>query len=104
MPETVGRLDVRKGPYYADEGDFASAGDLHIGLIDSVPKAMASITAGRFGYFGFFGMDSRKVDDGNLLIAVERGTYDGPWTTSDDMQKVNSLFRYTRGTATDGLS
>ncbi|WP_249148192.1 TonB-dependent receptor [Bradyrhizobium jicamae] len=104
MPETVNRLDIRKGPYYADEGDFASAGDLHIGLIDSVPKAMASITAGSFGYLRFFGMDSRKVDDGNLLIAVERGTYDGPWITSDDMQKVNSLIRYTRGTATDGLS
>ncbi len=49
-------------------------------------------------------MDSKKVGDGNLLIAVERGTYDGRWTTSDDMQKINGLFRYTQGTATDGLS
>jgi len=104
MPETVNSLDIRKGPYYADEGDFASAGNLHIGLIDSVPRAMASIMAGSFGYLRFFGMDSHKVGDGNLLIAVERGTYDGPWTTSDDMQKINSLFRYTQGTATDGLS
>jgi outer membrane receptor protein involved in Fe transport len=104
MPETVNQLDIRKGPYFADEGDFASAGNLHIGLIDSVPKAMASITAGSFGYLRFLGMDSRKVGDGNLLIAVERVTYNGPWTTSDDMQKINSLFRYTQGTATDGLS
>jgi hypothetical protein len=65
---------------------------------------MASVTAGSFGHLRFFGMDSKKVGDGNLLIAVERGTYDGPWTTSDDMQKINSLFRYTQGTATDGLS
>ena len=41
MPETVNSLDIRKGPYFADEGDFASAGNLHIGLIDSVPKAIA---------------------------------------------------------------
>lgn len=104
MPETVNRLDIRKGPYYADEGDFGSAGNLHIGLIDSAPKAMAQVTAGSFGYFRFFGMDSKKVGDGNLLIAAERGTYDGPWVTPDDMQKINGLLRYTQGTATDGLS
>src|SRR5471032_2180333 len=34
MPETVNSVDIRKGPYFADEGDFASAGNLHIGLID----------------------------------------------------------------------
>lgn len=50
MPETVNSLDIRKGPYFADEGDFNSAGNLHIGLIDSVPKAVAEVTAGSFGY------------------------------------------------------
>ncbi len=104
MPETIGRVDVRKGPYYADEGDFASAGSVHIGLIDSVPKAIAQVTAGSFDYRRFFGMDSTKVGDGNLLIAGEAAHYDGPWTTPDDMQKLNSLVRYTQGTATDGLS
>ena len=38
MPETINALDIRKGPYFADEGDFSSAGNLHIGLIDSVPR------------------------------------------------------------------
>jgi hypothetical protein len=104
MPETVGRVDVRKGPYYADEGDFASAGAVHIGLIDSVPKAIAQVTAGSFGYRRFFGMDSGKAGDGNLLIAGEVAHYDGPWTTPDDMQKINTLVRYSQGTATDGFS
>ena len=58
MPETVNSLDIRKGPYFADEGDFGSAGNLHIGLIDSVPKAIAEITAGSFGYRRIFGMES----------------------------------------------
>lgn len=104
MPETIGRVDVRKGPYFADEGDFASAGSVHIGLIDSVPKAIAQVTAGSFDYRRFFAMDSAKVGNGNLLIAGEAGHYDGPWTTPDDMQKLNSLVRYSQGTATDGLS
>jgi len=104
MPETINSLEVRKGPYCADEGDFSSAGNLHIGLIDSVPKAVAQLTAGSFGYRRIFGMDSGKAGDGNLLIAGEAGTYNGPWMNPDDMRKVNGLMRYTEGTATDGLS
>src|SRR5690348_853231 len=104
MPETVNSLDIRKGPYFADEGDFSSAGNLHIGLIDSVPKAVAQLTAGSFGYRRIFGMDSGKAGDGNLLVAGEAGTYNGPWMNPDDMRKVNGLMRYTEGTSTDGLS
>jgi outer membrane receptor protein involved in Fe transport len=104
MPETVNSLDVRKGPYFADEGDFGSAGNLHIGLIDSVPKAIAQMTAGGFGYLRFFGMESAKVGDGTLLIAGETGTYDGPWANPDNARKLNGLVRYTQGTALDGFS
>jgi outer membrane receptor protein involved in Fe transport len=104
MPETVNSLDIRKGPYFADEGDFGSAGNLHIGLIDSVPKAIAEVAAGSFGYERFFGMDSAKAGNGNLLIAGEVGTYNGPWANPDDMRKYNGMVRYTQGTATDGVS
>ena len=40
MQETVNSVLVRKGPYFADEGDFGSAGNLHIGLIDFIGKAL----------------------------------------------------------------
>jgi hypothetical protein len=50
MPETVNALEIRKGPYFADEGDFSSVGNLQIGLIDSANKTMASMTFGSFGY------------------------------------------------------
>ncbi len=104
MPETVQSLDIRKGPYFADEGDFASAGNLHIGLIDSVDKTIASFTTGSFGYRRIFGMGSIKLGDGTLLGALEVGAYNGPWVNPDDMQKLNGLLRYTQGTATDGFS
>jgi hypothetical protein len=104
MPETINSLDIRKGPYFADEGDFSSVGNLHIGLIDSVPKAIAEITAGSFGYRRIFGMDSAKVGDGTVLIAGEAGTYNGPWVNPDEARKLNSLVRYTEGTGQDGFS
>ncbi|MGQ0682339.1 TonB-dependent receptor [Bradyrhizobium sp.] len=104
MPETIKALDVRKGPYYADDGDFASAGSLRISLLDSVDKPVAQVTAGSFGYRRGFGMGSAKVGDGQLLVAGEAGTYNGPWVNPDNVRKLNGLVRYTQGTALEGLS
>ena len=104
MPETVNEVDVRKGPYFADEGDFGSAGNLHISLIDKVDKSIASVTIGSFGYARLFAMSSAKAGDGNLLVATEVGTYDGPWSNPDDMRKLNGMMRYSQGSALDGFT
>jgi hypothetical protein len=104
MPETVNSLDIRKGPYFADLGDFGSAGALAIGLADSVDKKIAQLTVGSFGYERLFGMGSTKAGEGNLLLAGEVGAYNGPWDNPDDMRKFNGLMRYSQGTATDGVS
>jgi outer membrane receptor protein involved in Fe transport len=104
MPETVNSVEVRKGPYFADEGDFGSAGNLHIGLIDSVNKSIAEMTVGSFGYERVFGMGSTKLGEGNLLFAGEAGAYNGPWVNPDDMRKISTMLRYSQGTALDGLS
>ncbi len=103
MPETVNALDIRKGPYFADEGDFANAGSLHISLRDSVERT-ASFTFGSFGYERLFTMASTKTDQGTLMAAVEANAYNGPWDHPDDVRKINGLIRYAQGTATDGFS
>ncbi|MET4293099.1 outer membrane receptor protein involved in Fe transport [Bradyrhizobium sp. LB8.2] len=103
IPETIAAIDVRKGPYFADEGDFASVGSVHIGLIDRT-KGLAQVTAGSFGYRRLLGMDSAKVGDGSLLVAGELGTYNGPWDNPDNVRKLNGLVRYSQGTATEGVS
>jgi outer membrane receptor protein involved in Fe transport len=104
IPETISAMDVRKGPYFADEGDFSSVGAVHIGLIDRTVKGLAQVTAGSFGYRRLLGMDSAKLGDGTLLVAGEAGTYDGPWDNPDNVRKLNGLVRYSQGTATDGVS
>jgi hypothetical protein len=48
MPETVNSLDIRKGPYFADAGDFANAGTLSINLRDSVEQRILEATYGSF--------------------------------------------------------
>ncbi|TPQ35631.1 TonB-dependent receptor [Bradyrhizobium guangdongense] len=104
IPETIGAMEVKKGPYFADEGDFSSVGAVHIGLIDRTVKGLAQMTAGSFGYRRFLGMDSVKLGEGTLLVAGEAGTYNGPWDNPDNVRKLNGLVRYSQGTATDGVS
>ncbi|MGC2133100.1 MAG: TonB-dependent receptor plug domain-containing protein, partial [Xanthobacteraceae bacterium] len=104
IPETVSALEVRKGPYFADVGDFASAGDLHVSLRDSVPQNIESMTVGSFGYDKFLTLGSTKAAGGSLLYAGEFDAYNGPWTTPNEVRKFSGLLRYSQGTATDGFS
>ncbi len=104
MPETVNSLNIRKGPYFADVGDFANAGSLFLNLRDSVDKPIVSVTAGSFDYERYFAMGSTKLDGGSLLYAGESDFYNGPWDTPDHMHKYTGMLRYSQGTATDGFS
>ena len=104
IPETISGLEVRKGPYYADVGDFDNAGALNISLRDSIGQNIQSVTAGSFGYTRSLSYGSTKLGDGSLLYAGEFNTENGPWDTAEDLRKFSGLLRYSQGTATDGVS
>ena len=50
IPELVERVDYKKGPYYADVGDFGSAGAFNIHYYDVLPCGLARVEGGQFGY------------------------------------------------------
>ena len=104
IPELVATMNIRKGPYYADAGDFSSVGDVRINLFDSLEKQVAQYTFGSFGYQRFLAMGSTPLANGTLLYAGEAGAYNGPWTSPDDMRKLNGVLRYSQGTPDNGFS
>lgn len=104
IPELIQSVNVRKGPYFADQGDFASAGAVAIDYINKLPNNIAEITFGSFGYRRALAAASNQVGSGTLLAAVEAVKYDGPWDVPDDVRKLNGVLRYSQGTATDGLT
>lgn len=104
IPELIGSINIKKGPYFADEGDFASVGAVHVNLIDSIAKSTLSASIGSFGYRRMLGITSTKVGDGTLLIAGEANTYNGPWDNPDKVRKLNGILRYTQGTPDNGFS
>ena len=104
IPELVQSVNVRKGPYYADKGDFASAGTVDIDYVTKLPKNIAEVTLGSFGYQRAMAAGSTAVGDGTLLAAFEANKYNGPWDVPDNVRKLNGVLRYSQGTATDGFT
>jgi len=104
IPELIQSVNVRKGPYFADVGDFASAGALEIDYITKLPKNIAEMTNGIFGYHRGLAAGSTAVGAGTLLAAIEGVKYNGPWDVPDNVRKINGVMRYSQGTATDGLT
>ncbi len=104
IPELIRSVDVRKGPYFADVGDFGSAGAVSIDYVNRLPKNFVETTVGSFGYLRGVTAASYKVGAGNLLAAFEGTKYNGPWDVADDVRKLNGVLRYSEGTVTDGFS
>ncbi|MET3842386.1 TonB-dependent receptor [Bradyrhizobium sp. OAE829] len=104
IPELIQSLNVRKGPYFADVGDFSSAGSVEIDYLTKLPKNLAELTLGSFGYRRGVAAGSVAVGAGTLLSAIEGVKYNGPWDVPDDVRKINGVMRYSQGTVTDGLT
>jgi len=104
IPELVRTLQYKKGPYYAEEGDFSSAGAVAIDYFSSLPKGIASLTLGPDRYARGLLANSTELGPGQLLYAVETSKQDGPWTVPEDFKKFNSVLRYSFGQGADKFS
>ena len=104
IPELVQRVNYEKGPYYADVGDFGSAGSAHLEFYKTLPENFFQVEGGMYGYErAVFGV-SEKVGSGNLLFAGEFYQDDGPWTHADSYYKYNGLLTYSQGDEAKGFS
>lgn len=97
IPELIGGVQYKKGPYFAEEGDFSTAGVVNINYLTSLDAPLASLQYGRFGYRRALLAASPSVGRGKLLIASEFLQSDGPWKRPDDHQKTNFVLRYAAG-------
>jgi hypothetical protein len=104
IPELVSGVQFRKGPYYAEGGDFSSAGSANINYFNKLAQPILSVTKGSFNYNRFLAAASPEVAGGNVLAAFEFLREDGPWVIPNDHNKYNGVLRYSRGDSRNGLS
>jgi outer membrane receptor protein involved in Fe transport len=94
MPETVERIDYRKGPYRADLGDNALAGAARITTIRRFDRPFAAVEAGSFGWRRVAGGGTVALGSGELTLAGQWKTYDGPWELPEDLKHFSSFLKY----------
>jgi TonB dependent receptor/TonB-dependent Receptor Plug Domain len=104
IPELVEQMTVKKGPYWAEEGDFASAGSLRLAYADRLEKSVILATGGSFGYWRGLAAGSLPFGAGSLTAAAETVFYNGPWQVPDRLRKFNGFLRYSEGTPDNGLA
>ena len=104
IPELVSRINYKKGPYYADEGDFASAGSAHLQVANALPQGLAALTVGPDQYVRTLLAQSNAMGSGTLLYGLDLSHNNGPWDNPENFGKFSGLLRYSAGTADDGYS
>jgi hypothetical protein len=98
MPELVAFVTFKKGPYYADEGDFSTAGSYDVYYRNTIAP-VASIGFGDYGYDRLFVAGSPAFGRGNLLYALEAYHDNGTLERPDQYKKLNGVVRWSKMSA-----
>ncbi|MFG6413979.1 TonB-dependent receptor [Roseateles sp. DC23W] len=102
IPELVERIDYRKGPYFARNGDFAAAGSADIDYLRQLSAPFVSVTLGEGRYRRAVAAGSTRLDDGlQLLGAVEAMGNDGPWRLPEDLNRRNVVLSLSSDRGSD---
>ena len=91
IPELVSKYEFGKGPYYAEHGDFTTAGYVSFKTYDVLNKSMIKLEGGVFNTGRVMAMvnllsDKAKQRGESSYIAVEDAYTDGPF---DQLQRFN---------------
>jgi hypothetical protein len=104
IPELVSGVQFAKGPYFADQGDFSTAGSATINYADTLARPIVRVTGGDEGFARALVAASPAIGAGHVLFALEAEHNNGPWVSPDDYRKVNGVLRYSKGDARNGFS
>jgi len=104
IPELVSGVQYKKGPYFADEGDFSAAGAANINYANRLDHPELRLSGGHDAWGRVFGAASPHVGRGSLLGAFEANHNDGPWVRGDHYRKLNGVLRYSQGDNRNGFS
>ena len=97
IPETIDKIDFGKGTYYANRGDFATAGYVSFKTKETIPKSNISVEIGQFSSIrtvGIFNLLEEKSKD-KAYIATEYVLTDGPFDSPQNFKRFNLFGKYT---------
>jgi outer membrane receptor protein involved in Fe transport len=97
IPETLNNINFGKGPYYANKGDFDTAGFVEFNTKEDVDFSEISFSYGQFNslrtlaMFDLLGNTPNK----NAYVALEYIQFDGPYNSPQNFNRINLFGKYT---------
>ena len=90
LPDPRARSGVQftKGPYFAEHGDFATAGTANINYTNALARPIVRVRGGDDAFGRVLLAAAPAVGRGTLLAALELEQNDGPWERPDDLPQV----------------
>ncbi|MFD1064183.1 TonB-dependent receptor [Winogradskyella litorisediminis] len=97
IPETINKIDFGKGGYYADQGDFNTAGYVDFSTKEYLNESSINVSVGQFNTVrtvGLFDLLEKKKNQ-NAYMAVEYIETDGPFEAPQSFNRLNLFGKYT---------
>lgn len=97
IPETVKDIDFGKGPYYTQQGNFATAGYVDFQTKEALDYSSVGVAYGSFNTMRIKGLFNllEKVAKHDAYIAASYNLSDGPFEESQHFNRVNLFGKYT---------
>lgn len=107
IPETVEKVEFNKGPYYADQGNFNTAGYAAFQTKRSLESNVIKMEGGQFGRFRALAMfnllDAKKHENSKLYMATEFLRSDGYFESPQNFKRFNSMVKFQQRIGTNQL-
>lgn len=104
IPELIDYQVFRKGPYYADVGDFSTVGTLSMEFIRKLDRPFVKMEAGSYDYYRVVNAASSELWGGDLLYGMEGRFYNGPWVEHERLRKFSGMLKWTKGDEETGFA
>lgn len=96
IPETVDKIDFGKGPYYAPQGNFTTAGYVDFRTRNALDRSSIQLELGQFNTFRTLGMfDIMNSDNHQAYVASEFIRTDGFFDASQNFNRINVFGKYS---------
>ena len=95
IPETVDRLNLYKGPFFPQFGDFATAGALNLVTRDEFKEHFFRAEGGSFDTQRYAAGVSPHLGEGKTLLAAQAYYSNGPFDHPQHYNRYNAFGKYT---------
>jgi TonB dependent receptor/CarboxypepD_reg-like domain/TonB-dependent Receptor Plug Domain len=99
IPETIENVNFKKGPYYAEKGDFCTTGYVDFHTLNSLPYNTIKLEGGMYNTFRFLGMfnllgDKARAKQQSWYAAAEYRYTDSYFDNPQHFNRFNFFTKY----------